>query len=352
MTAVRTTKPATHNTGHAARRGAVAAIAIFTMVSSASALTPITPISPYLVDAAIPSTPTALPTIPQYQVTSSAINAALAALHTNPSIVSTNPDPQTGSLTVINLQVGAGRFYNAGYYGFTAAIANVEAGHIWNGHEMLGNVSTYLNDPSIDQPQRQYDFHATMVGGILAGLGPPAPGGGYYYYQFGMAPGATLWSTAIASDWVGNTGEFNITDKSFKYGYVTTMETGALRPIIPGLPIYTQRPADVINSSWGFEDPTGRATETRIIDGLAYLHHQTVVVAAGNHEAGMAMVTGPAADYNTIAVGALESDTYNSVYGQVASFSNTGPNDFYNPQTGATITGVRAGWISRPPAPI
>ena len=343
MTVVRTTPPTTSLFGHAAKTQlATAVLSVLTVASSAFALTPLTPVNSYLVDAAIPSAPGALPTNPQYQVISSSVTATLAALQKNPAIVSTNLNPQTNNLTVINLQVGADRFYNAGYYGFTAAIANVEAGHIWNGHEMLGNVSTYINDPSIDQTGLQYDFHATMVGGILAGLGPPAPGGGYYYYQFGMAPGATLWSTAIASDWVGATGEFNITDKSFKYGYVTTMETGELRPIIPGLPIYTQRPADVINSSWGFDDPTGRATETRVIDGLAYLHHQTVVVAAGNHDTGTAQVTGPASGFNTIAVGALESDTSNPVYGQAASFSNTGPNDFYNPQTGVTITGVRS----------
>jgi len=41
-------------------------------------------------------------------------------------------------------------------------------------------------------------------------------------------------------------------------------------------------------------------------------------------------------------VGALGTDHSNPIYGGLADFSNAGPNDFYNPQTHQTITGVRA----------
>src|SRR6185295_12384540 len=65
-------------------------------------------------------------------------------------------------------------------------------------------------------------------------------------------------------------------------------------------------------------------------------------VAAGNHDVGTAKVSGPASGFNTIAVGALTGDQTVPKYSQLADFSNTGPNDFYNPQTGLTIKGVRA----------
>lgn len=258
-----------------------------------------------------------------------------------PAIVTSDVRADTGDRIVINLQVGADRFYENGYYGFWTAIANIEAGHIWNGHEILSNVDTFINDPSIEGETRQYDYHATMVGGMLAGLGPFVPGVGYYYYQFGMAPGATLWSGAIASQWVGDEGEFETTEQAFDYAYVTAMQTGALRPLIPGTGIYVTRPADVINSSWGFEDSTGGVRETMVVDALAAANHQTVVIAAGNHESGEPMVTGPASGFNKIAVAALESDVSGPPYGYRAVFSNAGPNDFYNPQTGLIIPAVR-----------
>ena len=238
-------------------------------------------------------------------------------------------DPNPGAVA-INLVVGADRFYNAGFFGFNTVIANVEAGHTWNQHETLHGVTTFLNDPSINFTPRQYDYHATMVGFVLAGLGPPTPNGGYYYYQFGMAPGATLVSTAIATDWVGHNGQFEISTQSLDYGYVTTMQTGFQRQLAPGITI-TQK-ADVINSSWGFEDPAGTDQATMTIDALAYANHQTVVLAAGNHDdPGSAQVGGPASGYNSITVAALTSDVSTPVYGSVASFSNAGPNDFVNP---------------------
>ena len=80
----------------------------------------------------------------------------------------------------------------------------MEAGYVWNGQETLGNVTSYISNAPIDQTTPQYDFHATMVGSILVGLGPPNSDGSYYYYQLGMAPGAFLSSVAIATGWVGD----------------------------------------------------------------------------------------------------------------------------------------------------
>ncbi len=256
-----------------------------------------------------------------------------------PEIISTDINAQTDYYSIINNIVGADRFYNAGYFGTNAMIANVEAGYVWNGQETLTNVSSYVSNAPIDQVTPQFDYHATMVGFVLVGLGPPTPQG-YYYYQLGMAPGAALTSVAIATDWVGDQGQFDISSSTLVYGYKTVMQDGVAREIFPGLTI--TRPVDVVNSSWGFDDPTASEQPTMILDALTYTNHQTVCVAAGNHENGPAQVSGPASGFNTIAVGALGDDTTTPPYSTLAPFSNTGPNDFFNPVTQQMITGVRA----------
>ncbi|MGA2501337.1 MAG: S8 family serine peptidase, partial [Tepidisphaeraceae bacterium] len=245
--------------------------------------------------------------------------------------------------------VGAERFYNEGYYGFGVVIANVEAGHVWDQHEVFttpaGPGVYQVQDPSLDAifSQTQYDPHATAVGSILTGLGPYQPGIGYYYYQFGMAPGAALISSAIATGWVGNTGEFNISTQSFNSGYLIPMRDGVPIEVFgKGTGLFITQRADVVNSSWGFDDPTGTAQESMTIDALIVSYRQTVCLAAGNHDTGTAQVIGPASGYNGIAVGALASDQDNPPYRTVATFSNVGPNDFHNPKLNLDIPAVRA----------
>jgi hypothetical protein len=255
-------------------------------------------------------------------------------------IISQDINAATGYYSIINQITGAERFYLAGYFGNNAMIANVEAGHVWDGHETteFANIDNYVSNSPLNTVVRQYDYHATMVGFTMVGIGPPSPLG-YFYYQFGMAPGASLTSVAIATGFGAN-GSFDITSSTFVYGYKTVMQDGVLREIFPGISI--SRPVDVVNSSWGYGDDTGSVQETMILDSLAFNHHQTVVIAAGNHSGGTAKVSGPASGFNTIAVGALGTDLTNPVYSQTADFSNTGPNDFYNPQTGITTPNVRA----------
>lgn len=278
-----------------------------------------------------------------------ALGVALGSATPAGAIVSTNTNGFPFDGININRFIGAEDFYARGYTGTRAVVANVEAGHIWDGHDNLpvyawedGNgtltigprVSQYINDPSLGDAAGLYDWHATMVGHTLGGIGQ------YYGYIFqdtsgnkydmafgyGIAPFVQLWSAAIASQWnpeAGSdfTGSFEITPQSFLYAYKTTMQTGV-----------NGRKADVINSSWGFEDPDGSAEETKTIDALAYANHQTVVLAAGNHDAGNPAVGGPASGFNSISVGALASDTSNPWYGYVADFSNRGVNDFTNPK--------------------
>ena len=99
--------------------------------------------------------------------------------------------------TSINSLVGADTFYNQDYTGTNAVIANIEAGHIWSGHETLTHVLQIPNHPSV---LNEFDRHATWVGMILGGRrGGTNPGP----YQEGMAPDAQLYSGAVATQWDG-----------------------------------------------------------------------------------------------------------------------------------------------------
>jgi hypothetical protein len=258
-----------------------------------------------------------------------------------PAIISNNIDPGTGFRTVINSTVGAQRFYNAGYWGAQATLANVEAGYVWNGHETLGNVTSFISNSPVNATANQYDYHATMVGFTMVGQGFP-----YYDYQLGMAPEAGLSSVAIATDWIGTSGAFDISTSTFVYGYNTVMHNPVTttHQYFGGISLTYASRVDVVNSSWGFDDPAANSQFTKIIDSLTYANHQTVCISAGNHDPadGAALVTGPAVAFNAIAVGALGTDLSIPKYGTIADFSNTGPNDFYNPVTGILTHGVRA----------
>ena len=97
----------------------------------------------------------------------------------------------------INTLLGADTFYSQGYTGTNAVIANIEAGHIWSGHETLTHVQQIPNHPSA---LNEFDRHATWVAMILGGRrGGANPGA----YQEGMAPDAQLYSGAIATQWNG-----------------------------------------------------------------------------------------------------------------------------------------------------
>ncbi len=231
----------------------------------------------------------------------------------------------------INEVIGANAFYNQGFGGQRAVIANIEAGTIWGGHETLqGRVSQTLFDSSITGTQLgQADWHATFVGQALAGTG-------LYTFQDGIAPTAQLWSGAIATSWSGApleqyVGSFGITDNSFLYPYQTAMVTG-----ING------RRADVINSSWGFTDPTGSFAETIAIDAMLRSSGVIGVFSAGNSGPGGNTVGGPGSGYNGITVGALTNTELRPIYDTVADFSSRGWSQAYNPQTDVILNNARA----------
>ncbi len=232
----------------------------------------------------------------------------------------------------LNPELGAGIFYAAGYLGANTIVANVEAGHIWYGHEAFGRppeatapLFTFTNTTSLNE----LDFHATMVGNAMAGTGYVAETGLYLYAGIGIAPYAGVWSGAIATEFsASNPGEFSTTSASTLTTY---------KAFFNG--IDGQQP-DVINSSWGGSDPAGNSPETVAIDGLASQNPNVAfVVSAGN--GGAATVGGPGTGYNNITVGSVGGTSRLDP----SSFSSRGPADFYipeTPETGQTLTGVRA----------
>src|SRR5689334_18859799 len=68
----------------------------------------------------------------------------------------------------INSFIGADAFYSNGYTGTRTIVATLEAGHIWNGHETLGHVTTFI-DADLAAPNGDFDWHATEVGFVLGG---------------------------------------------------------------------------------------------------------------------------------------------------------------------------------------
>ncbi|MFM9059496.1 MAG: S8 family peptidase [Planctomycetaceae bacterium] len=246
-------------------------------------------------------------------------------------------------LVPVNDAVGATQFYAFGFFGTRAIVTNIEAGSIWNLHESLaGRVSQFIADPAIvasgTTQLGQFDFHATAVGQAIGGQG------NWTYLQAGIAPTAQLWSGAIATSWGPPPApgyfstSFSVSDESFLYPYVTAMRTGL---VVGSGTVRT----NIVNSSWGYEDPAGRDPGTIAIDALAKENNVLVVMSAGNEGPAAGTVGGPASGYNGLSVAATMTGTvapYTPWYASVADFSSRGPGDFFNPVTSSTVAGVRA----------
>jgi MYXO-CTERM domain-containing protein len=239
-------------------------------------------------------------------------------------LITSNPGTFTG-VNVANL-IGANRFYNAGITGQNSVAANVEAGHIWNGHETLRHVTSFANHSSTWQTvagQPEYDRHATWVGMMIGGRS----GGGVANgpWQTGIAPGTDLRSGAIATQFFGPAYglSFNSSVQAIATAYASHFGS-----------------ADVINSSWGGTDPGGTSVRATIPDGLANQNRGTTFVAsAGNAGPNAGTVGSPGSGYNVITVGALQN--VGNVYNTLASFSSRGPMPFQFPD-GSSVAGVRA----------
>ena len=234
----------------------------------------------------------------------------------------------------LNAFLGADR-----YYGHTTPITgqntistNLEAGFFWNGHETLQHVATNTTNFVADAGSwggasiaDKYDRHATWAAMLIGGR---ATVGGDAILQQGIAYGTDLRSGAIASSWVSPAYAlgFNFSVNSFLTPYEQTFGV-----------------ADVVNSSWGFTDPSGTTDYSVVMDAYAFQNPTTTyVVSAGNSGPDANTIGSPGSDYNAITVAAL---TNANSYDVAASFSSRGPQDFgYLPSVGPAVitTGVRA----------
>jgi len=103
------------------------------------------------------------------------------------------------------------------------------------------------------------------------------------------------------------------------------------------------RTTDVVNMSWGFNPRDNSAAFGRVLDAMLNQSGKTLVTVAHNFgETPNPRITAPGANFNSITAAALAGDTSVPPYNSRASFSNFGPNDFWNPQTLTVVPGVLA----------
>lgn len=268
--------------------------------------------------------------------TGGAVRASTAEGHIVAGDISSDPE----FVYFVNYAVGAGIFYDAGYFGGNTVIANVEAGHVWGGHEVFDRSgfglppipSVQLNatpDPESSPQLGELDYHATMVAHVLTGTGD-AGDGNLTLHGVGMAPFAGLWSGAIATHFsTENIGAFTFSQESFLNPYVGFF-TGSEH----GQP-------DVINSSWGFGGSSS-SFYTRTVDALASDNPTvTSVISAGNSGPDAGTIGQPGGGYNSITVGSLSAAQFDDDVTGPSDFSSRGPADFYNPVTDTTIENAR-----------
>lgn len=235
--------------------------------------------------------------------------------------------------TDVQTIIGADRFYTAGIDGSGTVAANIEAGHIWDGHEALTHASTRNNDvtaPGAPFVTPAYDRHATWTGMLIGGRRTAIGGASH---QEGIAEMTDLRSGAIATGWVANIPA----PERYALGF-SASATSLDFPYSTGATAFGT--ADVINSSWGSTgvgagslERQGMDIRSLITDSLANgSPHTTFVASAGNSGTtiGTNSVGAPGAGYNNITVGALANDGAD-VYDSVAAFSSRGPQDYGDP---------------------
>jgi hypothetical protein len=243
--------------------------------------------------------------------------------------------PFTGAYNV-NTLLGAPRFYNAGFTGSGAVAANIEAGYIWSGHETLGHVGQIPISPGA---LGDVDRHATWVAMVLGGrTGGAVPGP----YQQGIAPGAQLFSGAIATSWPAGNPSFPRFTGSFFFNANGISTYGPFHAAIANgiTGAGGTRTADVVNVSWSAGSNSASLTGTDrlsgTLDAIVNANPQTLItVAAGNTLGGGAgpnRVPSPATAYNKLTVASLAAN--GGAFDVVSTFSNGGPNDYSDPIRG------------------
>lgn len=227
----------------------------------------------------------------------------------------------------VNDLTGWRPYAEAGFLGSSTVVGNIEAGHIWSGHEVFRRPPSATNGFVVfsnAHALNQLDYHATMVGHVLAGSG--FNGTGYDFLGLGMAPDAAVLSGSVATSFSSNSlGAFSASYQSVVTPY---------RAFMTGQGV--ARAADVINSSWGGPDPSATQPETVALDGLAAQNRFSALVASAGNSTNEP-VGRPGAGFNEITVGALGTATFLVP----TAFSSRGLLDFYNPVTGTVVTNAR-----------
>jgi len=264
---------------------------------------------------------------------------AAGSLHAGAYLPATDPDNSIQSRTDtsdvvdfdINAFVGADTFYSAGYTGSSAIVANIEAGHGWDGHESMSNLDHFLDLGTT--ASGEYDRHATWTAQVIAGTqgaGSSTPA----TFQNGIAYDATLWSGAIAESW-------NTVPNTYVTGFNINTFSNLLTPYQDA--VYGNSTngatADVINSSWGSGGLNdGGDVISMSLDALANDSGKTFVFSAGNAGSGPDNVGAPGSGYNSITVGAIGDKP--SGFDTISSFSSRSPSSVYNPATDSVIPGA------------
>lgn len=230
-------------------------------------------------------------------------------------------------VTFVNDLLGWRPYAEAGFLGSSTVVGNVEAGLIWSGHEVFRRPPSSTNgfvSFSNAYALNQLDYHATMVGHVLAGTG--FNGASYDFLGLGMAPDAAVLSGSVAT-WFSpdSLGVFSNTYQSVVTPY---------RAFMTGQGV--SRAADVINSSWGGGDSLAMSPEAVALDGLAAQNRFSALVASAGNSTN-AQVGWPGAGFNGITVGALGSMTFLVP----TEFTSRGLVDFYNPATGTVVSNAR-----------
>ncbi|RYG87801.1 PEP-CTERM sorting domain-containing protein [bacterium] len=235
----------------------------------------------------------------------------------------------------LNGFVGAKTFYNAGYTGTRATIANIEGGLAFTGHEMTSKVSQVFSGVGALTGAAAIQDHATNCTSMAGGYDPTRPydgqsGANHTSYSAGIAYGANLWSGNIATSINATSGSFSTSTNSTFTAYYNAL--------IGGINGAT---ANIATSSWGSTSTTatgqrqlsaGLSTDARIIDAIVSRSNKLIVFAAGNNgDAASAILRtpgSPAGGNNALVVGASGTNntaTPSAAFNARAYFSAYGP---------------------------